>query len=96
MQGYQAVLSPAEDGGYVLIGLTQFHPMLFEGISWGTASVLPETRDRLRKLKWRWKELPERWDIDRPEDVERLKREGDYDFLFNESMGPLHRDFFLP
>lgn len=76
MEGDPAVVSPAEDGGYVLIGLRQYEPSLFEGISWGTGSVLEETRERLGRLGWKWKELPARWDVDRPEDVERLRREG--------------------
>jgi rSAM/selenodomain-associated transferase 1 len=75
-QGAPAVISPAEDGGYVLIGLRQYEFTLFEGISWGTAAVLEETRQRLRRLRWNWHELSEKWDIDRPEDVERLRREG--------------------
>jgi len=75
-QRAQAVISPAEDGGYVLIGLRQYESLLFEGISWGTGSVLEETRERLRRLGWNWQELPQRWDVDRPEDVERLRREG--------------------
>jgi rSAM/selenodomain-associated transferase 1 len=74
-QGSQAVISPAEDGGYVLIGLRQYERSLFEGISWGTNSVFEETRQRLRQLGWNWQELPPRWDVDRPEDVERLRRE---------------------
>jgi rSAM/selenodomain-associated transferase 1 len=75
-QGAHAVLCPAEDGGYVLIGLRQYRPELFEGIAWGTGSVLDETRERLRRINWNWHELPRRWDVDRPEDVERLRREG--------------------
>jgi rSAM/selenodomain-associated transferase 1 len=75
-QGAPVVISPAEDGGYVLIGLRQYEPELFKGVAWGTRSVLKETRDRLRKLGWKWYELSERWDVDRPEDVERLRREG--------------------
>jgi len=71
-----AVIGPAEDGGYVLLGLRQCDPKLFEGISWGTESVLEETRERLRRLGWHWHELPERWDVDRPEDVRRLVSEG--------------------
>jgi len=74
-RGAQAVISPAEDGGYVLIGLRQYESQLFEGISWGTGSVMEETRGKLRRLKWYWHELPTRWDVDRPEDVERLKKE---------------------
>lgn len=75
-QGMDTVIVPAEDGGYVLIGLCRCAPELFSGISWGTGSVLQETRDRLRGLGWKWHELSERWDVDRPEDVERLKQEG--------------------
>jgi rSAM/selenodomain-associated transferase 1 len=75
-QGTPVVIIPAEDGGYVLIGLRQYEPILFEGISWGTNSVLEETKERLRRLRWRWRELPERWDVDRPEDVERLRHSG--------------------
>ncbi len=75
-EGASAVISPAKDGGYVLIGLRQYAFTLFEGISWGTSAVLEETRQRLRRLRWNWHELSEKWDVDRPEDVERLRREG--------------------
>ncbi len=75
-QSTLAVISPSEDGGYVLIGLRQHQPTLFEGVDWGTAYVMDQTRERFRELRWNWLELPVRWDVDRPEDVERLKREG--------------------
>ena len=75
-QGMDAVIGPAEDGGYVLLGLRHFVPELFAGISWGTDSVLKETRQRLRVLGWRWHELKERWDVDRPKDMKRLRFEG--------------------
>ena len=75
-QDPQAVISPAEDGGYVLIGLRQYASQLFEGISWGTEVVMEETRRKLRRLGWQWHELPQRWDVDRPEDIERLRIEG--------------------
>jgi rSAM/selenodomain-associated transferase 1 len=71
-----AVISPTEDGGYALLGLCQYEPKLFEGVSWGTESVLEETRKGLCRLGWHWHELPERWDVDRPEDVKRLISEG--------------------
>jgi len=76
-QGMDAVIGPAEDGGYVLLGLHRSAPELFAGISWGADSVLEETRKRLQVLEWRWHELKERWDVDRPEDLERLITEGD-------------------
>ena len=75
-RGMDAVVGPAEDGGYVLIGLRRFAPELFRGISWGTGCVLAETYERLHRLGWQWHELPKRWDVDRPEDVERLRTEG--------------------
>jgi rSAM/selenodomain-associated transferase 1 len=72
---HDAVLIPAEDGGYVLIGLRRPCGALFSGIAWGTPTVMPETRTRLRSLKLSWRELPRLWDVDTPEDFARLQRE---------------------
>jgi len=71
-QGVDAVIAPASDGGYVLLGLTRSSPVLFESIAWGTDSVLQTTRDRFYILGWQWRELAEHQDIDRPEDLEQL------------------------
>ena len=70
------MIGPAEDGGYVLFGLRKSFQILFDGVPWGTDSVLKETRIQMGQLGWRWHELSERWDVDRPEDVQRLKLEG--------------------
>ena len=70
--GADAVLAPAEDGGYALIALRRISPRLFDGIAWGGAQVMAQTRARLAALGWRWRELAEMWDVDRPEDVPRL------------------------
>jgi rSAM/selenodomain-associated transferase 1 len=70
-EGDDAVLIPAEDGGYVLIGLARCDARLFDGIAWGSDSVLTATRERLKTLRWRWRELEPLWDIDRPEDYRR-------------------------
>jgi hypothetical protein len=70
--GADAVVGPAEDGGYILIGLRRTDKRLFDGVAWGTASVLDETRARLAALGWSWQELETLWDVDRPEDLERL------------------------
>ncbi len=70
-----AVFGPAEDGGYVLVGLARGPAApLFEDIAWGTATVMQETRKRLARLNWRWRELGTLWDVDRPEDLLRLAR----------------------
>jgi rSAM/selenodomain-associated transferase 1 len=73
--GNDAVFGPAEDGGYVLIGLARKPSVqLFEDIAWGTATVMQETRARLSRLGWRWHELATLWDVDRPEDLLRLRQ----------------------
>jgi len=72
--GADAVLAPAEDGGYPLLGLRRISRRLFDGIAWGGPQVLAQTRRRLRALRWRWRELRTLWDVDRPADVARLRR----------------------
>lgn len=74
--GADLVLGPAEDGGYVLIGLRRPVPALFSAMPWGGASVLRATRHRARRRGLRWLELPVCWDIDRPADVRRARRQG--------------------
>lgn len=75
-EGADAVLAPAEDGGYALIGLRRVSRRLFEGIAWGSPTVMAQTRRRLKALRWRWRELRTVWDVDRPEDLPRLNRAG--------------------
>lgn len=73
---HDAVVAPAEDGGYVLLGLAQAMPSLFNGIPWGGSQVMAHTRERLSAAGAKWRELETFWDIDRPEDYARLEREG--------------------
>ena len=65
--GHDAVIAPAEDGGYVLVGLSARVPGLFDGIEWGGPSVMDATRQRLAAAGTKWKELGTFWDIDRPQ-----------------------------
>ena len=67
--GADAVIGPALDGGYYLIGVRTSVPELFAGVPWGTDRVLARTREHLRDLGWRWHELAPRRDVDRPEDL---------------------------
>ena len=69
------VLGPAEDGGYVLLGLRRLDRSLFRDIAWGTSSVLEQTLERVAELGWRHELLEPLWDVDRPEDLARLARE---------------------
>lgn len=68
----QAVVIPAEDGGYVLIAMQRPAAELFAAIRWGEADVMTRTRQRLASLGWRWAEPETLWDVDRPEDLDRL------------------------
>ncbi len=73
---HDAVVAPAEDGGYVLVGLARSVPGVFDDIAWGTSAVMDETRQRLESAGARWKLMPMLWDVDRPEDYVRLQGAG--------------------
>lgn len=68
---HDAVLIPAQDGGYVLLGLSTPLPTVFHDIAWSSDAVLAQTRERLRQAGARWVELPTLWDVDEPADWER-------------------------
>lgn len=62
--GNDAVLAPAEDGGYVLIGLNAPQPDLFSRMTWGNEQVIATTRHRAAKSGLIWHELDTQWDVD--------------------------------
>jgi hypothetical protein len=67
------VFGPSEDGGYYLLGQRRVEPRVFRGIPWGSGEVLAAT---LARLDPRHVALLPRWyDVDRPADLERLRRE---------------------
>ncbi len=68
------VLIPAQDGGYVLIGMRSLVPEVFEDIAWSTAEVLAQTRIQLQRAAVSWQELPALWDVDEPTDWQRLQK----------------------
>ncbi len=72
--GYDAVLGPARDGGYVLVGLSRPCPPMFRAIPWSAPTVMATTRRRLRQAGIAWFELPVGWDVDTPADLKRLRR----------------------
>lgn len=72
MANHDAVVLPAEDGGYVLIGAKRAEPALFAGVDWGTERVMAQTRERLLAAGLSWCEPATLWDVDRPEDLSRL------------------------
>jgi rSAM/selenodomain-associated transferase 1 len=72
LQEQPVVIGPAEDGGYVLLGLRRIDAALFSDMPWGTERVFDMTLQRLQQLDWRPALLPALWDVDRPEDLSRL------------------------
>lgn len=67
-----AVITPAFDGGYVLLGLHQFHASLFNNIAWSTDSVATTTKHRLALLDWKVHLNDKLHDIDEPSDLQWL------------------------
>ena len=72
--GSDAFIAPAEDGGYVLIGLNAPQPSLFENMHWGTEKVMKETRHRVKRASISIHELAEQWDVDTADDWARYLR----------------------
>ncbi|HEY0013064.1 MAG TPA: TIGR04282 family arsenosugar biosynthesis glycosyltransferase [Allosphingosinicella sp.] len=69
LAAHDAVIHPAEDGGYVLLGLTRFHPSLFEGIAWSSSTVAAETIARIDALGWSLDVRETLADVDEPADL---------------------------
>ncbi len=63
------VFGPALDGGYYLVGLRQPCPGLFQGIRWGSDTVLQDSLARARSLRLQTALLPPLPDVDWPEDL---------------------------
>jgi hypothetical protein len=54
---------------------------LFADMTWSTPQVMDETRRRLRQAGLTWQEPVTLWDVDRPEDLDRLRACGLGDLL---------------
>lgn len=84
----EVVLGPAEDGGYYLVGARAWIPEMFQGISWGSSEVLSQTLAALRKNRHRYELLIPWYDVDRGEDLEKLRQEVDYLARFRPELVP--------
>ena len=74
LEQYDAVLGPATDGGYVLIGSKQLLPKGgFDGIDWGTPNVLQHTVRKFNERGLSYSMLAALADIDRYQDLELLE-----------------------
>jgi rSAM/selenodomain-associated transferase 1 len=82
---YDAVIGPSLDGGYYLVGCSQFIPEIFQGVSWGKVTVLRETTDALQRAQKSFNYLIDWYDVDTDEDLMRLREE----ISFNSRVDPL-------
>ena len=69
LENAPAVLGPALDGGFYLLGLARAETGLLRGIPWSTAAVLESTRARLHERGLPVHELPPERDLDTPRDL---------------------------
>jgi uncharacterized protein len=67
------VLGPSTDGGYYLIGMRGKVVEVFNGVTWGTETVLRETCAHLEQNGSSLELLPVWYDIDSPEDLKFFK-----------------------
>ena len=68
--GDRAVLGPARDGGYYLLGLKHPHRRMFEEIDWSTDRVARQTMQRAQEIGLAVHVLPTWYDVD---DAEALR-----------------------
>jgi uncharacterized protein len=89
-QNEGACFIPAEDGGYVLVGMSRSpnffksSATLFTDIDWGTDSVMQQTRIAAISAGINLYELPPLWDIDTPDDYIRLSEDNRFKSFFKE------------
>lgn len=78
---HEAVIAPAEDGGFVLLGLsvgglpTSAISSLFRAVPWGSAGVLAAILRNAAAAGLDLLRIPGSRDVDRPEDLTRLREE---------------------
>lgn len=67
LDSHDVVIGPALDGGYYLLGMKVMNSIIFKDKDWGTATVMKDTLEDLKKVKIHL--LEERNDVDVYEDI---------------------------
>ena len=68
------VFTPANDGGYVLVGMRQACPTLFTQIQWGGSSVLAQSVKRAKQAGRKIALMPPLIDVDDYADIQQLRQ----------------------
>lgn len=71
----RAVLGPATDGGYYLVGAAEAVPPIFDRMAWSQPAVWAQTVERLQGNDWDFAVLSGWYDVDEVSDLEQLARE---------------------
>src|SRR5713226_9773338 len=70
---HPSLLGPAEDGGYYAIGCRPPHPQICDGVQWSSSHTLAQTQAALERCGLPPAYLPQHYDIDTPQDLDRLR-----------------------
>jgi hypothetical protein len=76
LDDHDAILHPAHDGGYALLGLRRFDRSVFEGIDWSTSAVASQTIARIEALGWSLHLAETLRDVDEPADLAHFRHPG--------------------
>jgi rSAM/selenodomain-associated transferase 1 len=74
LKRFDATMVPTADGGYIVLGLKQFHASVFESIQWSSDGVAAATLDRFARLGWKLETHATLHDIDEPADLRWVDR----------------------
>lgn len=85
LENSDAVLGKSEDGGFYLIGLKTLRQEIFENVEWSCEKTFEQTARNIEKCGLKLSNLPEWFDVDLPEDFERLRK----DLKQNEKIAPI-------
>jgi rSAM/selenodomain-associated transferase 1 len=68
LNDHDAVIHPTLDGGYALLGLKRFSPLLFTNVEWSGPNVASQTLARFEQLGWQYAVGDVLRDVDEPAD----------------------------
>lgn len=88
--GYEIVLGPAIDGGYVLIGANNINVSIFQNIAWSTNEVLKQTEEKINELDWKYYCLNKVRDLDTLEDFQYFATHHEYQKFFKRLSSLMH------
>lgn len=74
--GADAVFGPADDGGYYLLAISCLRRELFSGLPWSSSDLLESSLGRARKTGIRTALLPQWYDLDTCDDLDRIIERG--------------------